>query len=121
MGCTQQEVAALEQMTFPGRHGGLCPAPHQSAQMLRSYVIAAVQKKYAIASGPTESKPFEGLSDERLRLMWEGLDDAGGGLWPPAERMVGEISYSIWLVHNERTAAMWPPSAIPLCSSPTTL
>jgi hypothetical protein len=45
-----------------------------------------------MASGPAEFRPFERPSGGGLRLMWGGLHDAGGGLWPSEEWVVDDNS-----------------------------
>jgi hypothetical protein len=79
-------------MSLPRRHGGLGLRRTSALEGHAAFVSAAAQTECAMASGPAEFRTFERTWGGRLRLMWEGLHDAGDGLWPPGERAVDDNS-----------------------------
>jgi hypothetical protein len=102
MGRARREGAVLEQMTLPRRHGGLGLRRISPLEGQAAFVSGAAQTEYAMSSGPAEFRPFQGPSGDKLRLMWEGLHDAGGGLWTPGERAVDDNSLRT-MVSAQRT------------------
>jgi hypothetical protein len=99
MGRARGDGVALEQMTLPRRHVGLDLCRTSLLKGHAAFVSVPAQTEWAMASGPAEFRPFEGLSGSGL--MREGLHDAGGGLWQPMPRKGADGGRQL-LAHHDR-------------------